>query len=237
MHRHESEVEGKDSLRPVGSRVDTGTDPLVYDAAAAGRVDVLDPAGMSALQRTMGNRAVSRMVGDEESPVHDVIGSGGGSPLAPEVRADMEGRLGHDFGDVRVHTDGKAHESAVSVNAQAYTVGSDVVFQSGRYDPGSSEGKTMLAHELTHVVQQRSGPVDGTPTGGGLSISDPSDRFEREATANAERAMSTPGSGSVATPGAAAGAVQRQEDSDLEDETLQGSFIQRQEDSEEDIEE
>jgi Domain of unknown function (DUF4157) len=71
----------------------------------------------------------------------------------------MEGRFGHDFGDVRVHNDDAAHQSAKSVNAQAYTVGSDIVFQRDKYDPASESGKHMLAHELTHVVQQRSGPV------------------------------------------------------------------------------
>jgi hypothetical protein len=91
-----------------------------------------------------------------------------------------------------VHTDGAAHESARSVNAQAYTVGSNIVFQSGRYDTSSDAGRHMLAHELTHVVQQRSGPVDGTDTGGGVRVSDPSDRFEREAVATADRAMSGP---------------------------------------------
>ena len=104
----------------------------------------------------------------------------------------MEGRLGQDFGDVRVHDDAAAHRSAEAVNAHAYTVGSNVVFQRDKYDPGSDAGRTMLAHELTHVVQQRSGPVDGTPTGGGIKVSDPSDRFEREAAANAERVMSAP---------------------------------------------
>jgi len=77
----------------------------------------------------------------------------------------MEARLGHDFGDVRVHDDSRAHDSAVSVNANAYTVGSNIVFQRDRYDPGSADGKLTLAHELTHVVQQRSGPVDGTAAG------------------------------------------------------------------------
>ena len=108
------------------------------------------------------------------------------------MRADMEGRLGHSFSDVRVHTGEAAHNSAASVNAHAYTVGSNIVFQRDKYDPGSDGGRTMLAHELTHVVQQRSGPVDGTATGTGVRVSDPSDRFEREAAATAERAMSAP---------------------------------------------
>ena len=67
------------------------------------------------------------------------------------------------------------------MSAHAYTVGSNIVFQRGAYDPGSTGGQTLLAHELTHVVQQRSGPVDGTPAAGGVSVSDPSDRFEVEA--------------------------------------------------------
>ena len=128
----------------------------------------------SASSASVGNSGVGALLNDEErSPVHDVITSGGGSPLAPEVRDEMQGRLGHDFSDVRVHNDSRAHESAQSVNAHAYTVGSNVVFQRDKYDPSSAEGKTMLAHELTHVVQQRSGPVDGTAAQGGIKVSDP----------------------------------------------------------------
>jgi hypothetical protein len=130
---------------------------------------------------------------EERSPVHDVVGSGGGAPLDTDTRADMESRFGgQDFGDVRVHTDGAAHDSAKAVNAHAYTVGHNIVFQRDRYDPASEQGRVTLAHELTHVVQQRSGPVDGTDAGSGIKVSDPSDRFEREAAANAERVMSAP---------------------------------------------
>jgi hypothetical protein len=169
---------------------------------------------------------------EERSPVLDVVGSGGGSPLDTDTRADMESRLGHDFGDVRVHTDSRAHDSARAVNAHAYTVGSNVVFQRDRYDPSSTEGKTMLAHELTHVVQQRSGPVDGTPTGGGVQVSDPSDRFEQEAAANADRAMSAPAPATVSPAGPA---VQRQADEEEQPEeaAVQGAFVQRQEGEEE----
>jgi hypothetical protein len=236
MRRHDHDGEGRDTLRPPAARLDTVPDQLTIDAAAAGRSDVLDAAGVSALQRSMGNRAVSRVVGDDDSPVHEVVGSGGGTPLAPDVRAEMEGRLGHDFGDVRVHTDGKAHDSAVSVNAQAYTVGSDVVFQRDKFDPGSADGRVMLAHELTHVVQQRNGPVDGTPTAGGISVSDPSDRFEREASATAERAVSAPAPEPAAVTGAAS-SVQRQETGEEEEPEVQGSFVQRQEEPEEETQE
>jgi hypothetical protein len=133
----------------------------------------------------------------------------------------MEARFGHDFGDVRVHTDGVAHESARSVNAQAYTVGSDIVFQRDRFDPDSDSGRHVLAHELTHVVQQRSGPVEGTETDGGVRVSDPSDRFEREAAETADRLMSGPAE--TAAPAAGAGGVQRCAD---HDETAQ-TYVQR----------
>ena len=135
------------------------------------------------------------------------------------------------------------------MNAHAYTVGSNIVFQRDKYDPGSDAGRTMLAHELTHVVQQRSGPVDGTPTAGGIKVSDPSDRFEREAAANAERVMAAPAPAQPAPPAPApAAAVQRgrprtappvqraEAPEEEEEETAQGSFVQREEAPEEEEE-
>src|SRR5712691_7910193 len=85
--------------------------------------------------------------------VHDVLSSPGQS-LDAGTRAFMEPRFGHDFSQVRVHTDARAAESARAVNALAYAVGHDVVFGTGQYTPGTSEGQRLLAHELTHVVQQ-----------------------------------------------------------------------------------
>jgi len=146
---------------------------------------------MVRLQRLVGNAGTGALLDVQRSPVLDVVGAGG-TPLDPGVRAEMEMRFGADFNDVRIHTDGAAHESARVVNAHAYTVGSDIVFQRDGYDPSSEAGRLTLAHELTHVLQQRAGPVDGTDTGGGISVSDPTDRFERDAAATAERLMSCP---------------------------------------------
>ncbi len=205
-HDHDSET----GVRPKGDRIERPEDTdLMYRAAAAGRTDVLGAAGLLGLQRTVGNTGVSSLVDEERSPVHEVVNSGGGSPLDADTRVDMEARFGQDFGDVRVHTDDAAHGSARSVNAQAFTVGSNVVFQHDMYDPASPAGRHMLAHELTHVVQQRSGPVDGTDAGGGVKVSDPSDRYERAAVANADRLMSGP---APAEPAGASAAVQRYED-------------------------
>ncbi len=93
----------------------------------------------------------------------------------------MEPRFGHDFGDVRVHTDARAAESARAVNALAYTVGREVVFGEEQYAPRSSDGRGLLAHELTHVVQQRYGVRE---TGG---VGQPGDVHEEEAEAAAVR--------------------------------------------------
>ncbi len=77
-----------------------------------------------------------------------------GQPLETQTRATMESRFGHDFSQVRVHADAQAAKSAQSVNALAYTVGQDIAFGTGRYAPNTQAGQKLLAHELTHVVQQ-----------------------------------------------------------------------------------
>jgi hypothetical protein len=84
--------------------------------------------------------------------VHEVLRSPG-QPLDPTTRAFMEPRFGHDFSQVRVHTDGRAAESARAVNALAYTAGRAVVFATGRYAPFTARGQSLLTHELAHVVQ------------------------------------------------------------------------------------
>ncbi|MFF7967511.1 DUF4157 domain-containing protein [Streptomyces sp. NPDC007903] len=152
------------------------------------------PKSLHALQRSVGNATVARMLTQRDetaddpsvqrrSGVHDVLRSSG-RPLEPGVRAEMESRFGGtDFGDVRVHKDAAAQRSAAEIGARAYTSGRHIVIGENGSD------KHTLAHELTHVVQQRSGPVAGTDTGQGLRLSDPSDRFEREAEANAHRVM------------------------------------------------
>lgn len=85
--------------------------------------------------------------------VHDVLHSPG-QPFDAATRSFMESRFGHDFSHVRVHTDTRAVESARAVGALAYTAGKDVVFGAGQYIPWTDAGKKLLAHELTHVVQQ-----------------------------------------------------------------------------------
>jgi hypothetical protein len=86
------------------------------------------------------------------------IPEGGGSPIAPEIRARMEPQLGADLSHVKLHTGGESATAAERLGARAFTTGSDVHFGAGEFAPGTKEGDRLLAHELTHVVQgQRSG--------------------------------------------------------------------------------
>jgi Domain of unknown function (DUF4157) len=86
-----------------------------------------------------------------------------GTPLDPASRRFMEERLGHDFSRVRIHADARAAISASAINARAYTFGSHVVFGAGAYAPGSDHGRRLLAHELTHVVQQGQAAPGSSP--------------------------------------------------------------------------
>ena len=106
------------------------------------------------LMRKESNKSFDRMTAP--SSVQATL-SENGSPLDSAARALMESRFGHDFSQVRVHTDPAAAESARAVQARAYTVGNHMVFGAGEYQPHSIEGQRLLAHELTHTVQQAGG--------------------------------------------------------------------------------
>ncbi|WP_447001925.1 DUF4157 domain-containing protein [Saccharothrix isguenensis] len=170
--------------------------------ADSGAVSALHPGGLApdalpALQRTIGNAAVVGMLAAQRrhdpaatdqgrwSSVHQVLRSPG-RPLDESTKTEMEARLDADFSDVRLHTDTAAQRSAAELGAHAYTSHNHVVIGRGGGDPHT------LAHELTHVIQQRQGSVAGTDRGDGVRVSDPSDRFERAAEANAARVMADP---------------------------------------------
>lgn len=80
---------------------------------------------------------------------------GGGRRLPDTLRSFFGPRFGYDFSQVRIHSDAHAAESARSLNARAFTMGRDIVFGAGQYEPGTAMGNRLLAHELTHVIQQR----------------------------------------------------------------------------------
>lgn len=192
VRSHDTDIEQVGRTHDSTTRSEEHAD-LASKALSDGRPSALDRPSVVHLQASAGNASVSRLLADEEGPtkVKSVIGSGGGERMDDRTAQHMEERFGEDFSGVRIHRDARAADSARAVNAHAYTVGNEIVFQSGRYDPDSETGRRTLAHELTHVVQQRAGPVDGTPVGGGIRVSHPSDTFEQAASHNAERLMSS----------------------------------------------
>lgn len=105
---------------------------------------------------------------------------GSGTPIDRNVRDRAASVLGDPLDDVHVHTDATADAMARSVSARAFTTGADLYFARGEYRPGTSGGDELIAHELTHVVQQR-----GASTSGPLTVTEPGDTLEAEADAAA----------------------------------------------------
>jgi hypothetical protein len=130
--------------------------------------------------------------------VHEVLGSPG-APLDSDTRAFMEDRLQADFGHVRVHTDAKAAASARAIRAQAYTVGSHVVFGGGRFVPASQAGQRLLAHELVHVVQQSqaAGRIESVQRQADESDDSESESTEQDQGAPQQGKKNAPGCGNL----------------------------------------
>ena len=153
----------------------TGATPVVPTATGT------KSAGEGGIQRKVLSAATAASQPTVAPPlVHDVLRSPG-QPLDPGTRSQMERRLGHDFSDVRIHTDAHSAQSARAIQAQAYTVGREVVFGSGHYAPASRTGQQLLAHELTHVVQQRSSAIPAQA----MTIDTPDSAREQQADAAA----------------------------------------------------
>lgn len=133
--------------------VSAGGAPSAKTCSCGGACEKCQASGALLQRKSAAPSASNTDIADAPAEVHDVLRSPGRA-LDPEVRGDLESRLGHDFGAVQVHTGAAAETSAAAVNAEAYTVGQHVVFGAGRYDPQSAGGRGLLAHELTHVAQQ-----------------------------------------------------------------------------------
>jgi len=176
------------------------SEPMQRFAPVAGQPPVFDrlaAAGNMAVQRSaLGNRSDAPSSLVAPPIVHDTLRSSG-APLDHSTRSLMESRLGQDFSHVRVHSDDRAAASANAVEASAYTVGRDVVFGAGQYHPETERGQQLLAHELTHVVQQGGSrtPADG------LQVGPADDQHEREARQSAKTfGANQQGAPSAATP-------------------------------------
>ena len=154
-----SESEGKLRLQAKLS-IGASNDPLeqeadrVADQVLAAPVHSAVSGAVPHIQRFTGQETEN--AGAVPASVDRVL-SGSGSPLDPAIQQDMGQRFGHDFSQVRVHTDFAAKQSAQDINARAYTVGQNIVFGAGGFAPESHEGRKLIAHELTHVVQQTGG--------------------------------------------------------------------------------
>ncbi len=149
---------------------------------------------ISQLQRQVGNLAVQRLLAqrsgdggfglDDETARRINQERSSGGPLDSGVQDQMGSSLGADFSGVRVHTSPESNRLNQDLGAKAFTTGNDIFFKEGAYQPGSSEGQELLAHELTHVVQQNSGATGDS--GGAMQVNAPGDRFEQQADAAAQ---------------------------------------------------
>lgn len=174
---HDRKPAAKETAEPSRQPNEQSAEPQGFSGGPGFAQSIL------ALQRRHGNRFVQRMVedglkagGDLEPGVESAIqrARGGGQALDAAVRAQMEPALGTDLGGVRVHTGAEADRLNRAVSARAFTTGRDVFFRNGEYNPGSSSGRELIAHELTHVVQQRGAPVQAKLTLG--PVDDPAER-------------------------------------------------------------
>jgi Domain of unknown function (DUF4157) len=138
-------------------RIGAVNDPLEYEADRVAEQVMRRSPHSAAVHGPLNVQGMGNSGGDFAGEVPESVTrtlAGSGRALNAGLRADMEERFGHDFSGVRVHQGGLAERSAREVNARAYTVGSDVVFDAGEFAPGSQAGQRLIAHELAHVVQQ-----------------------------------------------------------------------------------
>lgn len=194
------------------------------------------------LQQRVGNRAVGRLIArrnlaqrsgstanenqpyevDDETAKRIEQERGDGQALDSAVQERMGAAMGFDFSQVKVHVSQGADALNRELEAEAFTTGNDIFFRQGAYDPHSSSGQELLAHEMAHVVQQSSGLVGG---GSRLMVNAPNDAYERDADAAARAVVSQPASSPVPLQREE---VQRQEVPE-EEEEIQTRQVQRQE--------
>jgi len=186
------------------------------------------------LQQQVGNQAVQRLLAqragegafdlDEDTAGRINRARGGGQPLDGVTGKKMGSAMGTDFGDVQVHTGKESDELNQQVGAEAFTTGKDIFFREGAYNPGASGGQELIAHELTHVVQQGQGMVAGG--GGNMTVNEPGDVHEQQADSVA-RSVTNPGSGVQRQDEETTSSLQRQEI--FEEEELQMQPIEEEE--------
>ncbi len=185
MRMHDFQIEGQ-----INHLMAEGPKPLPPAPMGTLPPYNLPPKPVQPLRRGPG--AVQRASDDDDWLAERIENaSGSGQTLEPQARTRLAAGLGDNLDGVRVHTDGEAAQLAEAVDALAFTSGQDIFFGAGTYQPGTSQGMELLAHEAAHTVQQASGPVAGTPAAGGILVSDPADPFEKAAERTAQEVMQT----------------------------------------------
>lgn len=185
--------------------------------------------GNQAVQRALDGASRRRQAADESGNLNQDISDaiqkkrGGGSALPEDLRRDAEERLGSDFSGVRLHTDEEADHLSRSVSARAFTVGQDIFFKRGVYTPGARAGRETLIHELTHVIQQ-----SGSKSSGRLKLGAPDTALEHEADRLGKRHAAS-------APGSASGAVQKQEEEEVQSQPVEEEELQAQAEEEEEL--
>ncbi|MEQ9364269.1 MAG: DUF4157 domain-containing protein, partial [Leptospirales bacterium] len=119
-----------------------------------GEEEDMDTTTSMSMQRESAAGPDGGTVSNDVAQKIDGVRNSGGEKLPESEREFFESRMGHDFGDVRIHTGSEAAQVSRDVNAKAFTIGRDVVFGEEEYKPGTPEGRRLMAHELTHTVQQ-----------------------------------------------------------------------------------
>ena len=151
-------VQAKMNVGPVDDKYEREADQM---AASVMRQLNANPADLNNIQRAPVQNHLQRMPnhgaegGEVDASVAQQIGSlkGGGQSLPDTTQREMSDAFGADFSSVRIHSDARAAQLNRSLNARAFTTGSDIFFGGGQYNPQSSGGKELLAHELTHMIQ------------------------------------------------------------------------------------
>lgn len=183
-----------DPIDRVSCRLGDGSCARAHAATLDSSPGATAQSALLRLQRRFGNRYVGEVLsrarageGDDESEAVERSidqARGGGHGLDHRTQRQMESAFGANFGGVRIHTDSRADSLNRALSARAFTTGQDVFFRQGEYNPGSSAGRELLAHELTHVVQQTGDAVRPK-----LTVSEPGDPQEHEADRVAQAVM------------------------------------------------
>lgn len=224
------------ATEPLFERKGTARPKPATKADVARKVDTPQPSEalkrplsvgtINQAQQTLGNKAVQRLIQrkaqgeptelNEETAAAINSARGQGQSLDSDMADKAGGAMGQDFSNVKIHTDSQSDQLNEQVGAKAFTTGNDIFFSSGAYDPHSQDGQHLIAHELTHVVQQG---ASAPAVQGKMTVNDPNDQYEAEADQVADQVISQP-------------QVQKEE---MPEEELQTKRIQREEMPEEEV--